>query len=153
MKTPQSHTIEVVKLRGEFTLIIRNKAGKIVERYSDKNLIVNVAKTSLARLLGGDGLNKNVSKIAFGTSATAPDVADTAITGAVVKAISGGEITFPEYNSVLFSWTLGLSEANGLAIAEFGLLSNDNTLFARKVRSVINKTSDLSFSGTWKIIF
>lgn len=142
---------EIVTLRGEFKLIVKNKSGKIIERYFDKNLIVNLAKTSLANLIGGTGTNKNITAIAFGTNGTAPDVADTAITGAVTKIISG--ITYPEFNSVLFPYSLGLSEGNGTAIAEFGLLSNDGTLFARKTRSVINKTSDLQFTGTWKIIF
>lgn len=153
MKKAHSHNVDVIAVRGEFTLIVRDAIGRIIEEYTDKNLIVNLAKTSLAALLGGNGANKNVSKIAFGTNGVAPDVADTVITGAVVKAIAGGSITYPEFNSVLFAYTLGLAEGNGLAIAEFGLLSNDNTLFARKTRSVINKTSDISFSGTWKIIF
>lgn len=151
MKRPDY--LEIVKVRGEFSLIVRNKRGQIVERYSDKNLIVNLAKSSLASLLGAGGSTKNINTIAFGTNGTAPDVADTVITGAVTKGISGGSITYPEFNSVQFAWTLGLSEGNGVAIAEFGLLSVDGTLFARKTRSVINKTADLSFSGTWKIIF
>ncbi len=143
---------EIVQLRGEFSLVVRNKKGKIIERYFDKNLIVNLAKTSLAHLLGEGGITKNITTIAFGTNGTAPDVSDTAITGAVTKSIAGS-ISYPEFNSVLFGYTLALSEANGLAIAEFGLLSADGTLFARKTRAVINKTSDIQFTGTWKIIF
>lgn len=142
----------MIQCRGEFSLVVRNKKGKIIERYFDKNLIVNLAKTTLASLIGGTGgATKNINTIAFGTNGTAPDVADTAITGAVTKGMSG--ITFPEFNSVLYSYSLGLTEGNGVAIAEFGLLSVDGTLFARKTRSVINKTSDLQFTGTWKIIF
>lgn len=148
MKKPD---VETVKVRGEFSLVVRNKRGRIVERYSGKNLIVNLAKSSLASLLGAGGSTKNINTIAFGTNGTAPDVADTVITGAVTKGMTG--ITYPEFNSVLFAWTLTTAEGNGTAIAEFGLLSVDGTLFARKTRSVINKTSDLSFSGTWKIIF
>src|SRR5690348_5673449 len=108
---------EIIQCRGEFVLVVRNKKGKIVERFAEKNLIVNLAKTSLASLIGGTGANKNINTIAFGTNGTAPDVADTAITGAVTKAM--GSITFPEFNSVLYSWSLGLAEANGVAIAEF----------------------------------
>lgn len=148
MKKPH---VETIKVRGEFTLVIRDKAGKLVERFSEKNLIVNLAKTTLATLLGAGGSTKNINTIAFGTSATAPDIADTTITGAVTKLVSS--VTYPEFNSVLFNWVLGLTEGNGVAIAEFGLLSVDGTLFARKTRSVINKTADLSFAGSWKIIF
>lgn len=151
MKTHKLQNVEIISLRGEFELTIKNALGKIIEKYCDKNLIVNVAKTSLAKLLAGDGANKNITKISFGTNAVAPDVADTDITGAFTKAI--GAISYPEYNSVLFNYSLGLAENNGMDIVEFGLVSNDNSLFARKTRSIITKTSDLQFSGTWKIIF
>ncbi len=148
MKKPD---VETIKVRGEFNLIIRDKTGKIVERYTDKNLIVNLAKTTMAALLGAGGVTKNINTIAFGTNATAPDISDTAIAGAVTKPVTS--VTYPEFNSVLFNWVLGLTEGNGVAIAEFGLLSVDGTLFARKTRAVINKTADLSFAGSWKIIF
>ncbi|MNC78397.1 hypothetical protein D3C75_1305980 [compost metagenome] len=52
-----------------------------------------------------------------------------------------------------FAFTLGESEANGLNIRELGLLCADETLFARKVRGLIEKTSDLSITGSWTIIF
>lgn len=41
----------------------------------------------------------------------------------------------------------------GLNIRELGLLCADGTLFARKVRGLIEKTSDLSITGSWTIIF
>lgn len=141
----------VPPMRGEFSLTVRNKAGEIVEEYVDKNLIVNLSKSSLARLLSGEGTGKQVTKIAFGTSSIAPDVADTVITNAVVKDLDG--FTYPEFNSVAFAWTLGYGDANGVNIVEFGLLSLDSSLFARKTRTAIAKTDDLLLTGTWKIVF
>lgn len=144
---------DFVTIKGEFTLFVHDKAGRIIEKYIDKNLIVNVAKTSMSKLVGGNGANKNITKIAFGTNGTAPDVADTIITGSVTKSISGGSITYPEFNSVQFAFTLDYADANGMSITEFGLLSNDDSLFARKTRSAIAKTVDIKFTGTWKITF
>lgn len=138
-------------LRGEFTLQIRDRSGKIIEEYVDKNLIVNGAKTALARLLDGSNNAKRVTKIAFGTSTTPPDIADTTITGAVIKNVTGA--TYPEFNSIQFSWVLDYLDANGMSIAEFGLLCDDGSLFARKTRTAIAKTNDLQLLGAWKIVF
>jgi len=45
-------------------------------------------------------------------------------------------------------------QANGLAIMEIGLFSEDDNLFARKVRSEpLNKTADLYIEGTWTITY
>lgn len=137
--------------RGEFSLVIRDKSGKIIETYVDKNLIVNGSKTAVARLLDGSNPNKRVTKIAFGTSNIAPDISDTVITNAVIKTLSGS--TYPEFNSIQFAWILDYAEGNGLSISEFGLLCEDTTLFARKTRTAIAKTADLQLTGVWKIVF
>jgi hypothetical protein len=147
-----AHCVDrVVPIRGEFSLTIRDRSGKIVEEYVDKNLIVNGSKTALARLLDGSNNAKRVTKIAFGTNATAPDISDTTITGAVIKNLTGS--TYPEFNSVQFSWVLDFLDAVGVNIAEFGLLCDDGSLFARKTRTAIAKTSDLQLQGAWKIVF
>lgn len=124
----------------------------LLERWDGKNLIVNGAKTQLAHLLGGDTTGRPVTKIGFGTNGAAPNVSNTALTGAFVK--NTGTATYPTSTQVQFPFTLLTSEANGLSIIEFGLLSTDNTLFSRRVRgSAIVKDNTISFSGTWTISF
>ncbi len=142
---------DVIIVKGEFSLVISDENGNIIEEFLDKNLVVNVGKDSLCHLLAGAGSGKQITKISFGTNGSGAALTDTVITGAFTKAL--GAVTYPEFNSVSFAWTLGLSENNGMAITEFGLMSNDLTLFARKVRSVINKTSSIQFDGVWKINF
>lgn len=141
----------VPNLRGEFELIITDLKGNVVEHYIDKNLIVNLGKTALALLLGSISTGRQINKIAFGTSNIAPDVADTVITDSISKSIDS--VSYPEFNSVAFAWTLDFAEGNGVAIAEFGLLSSDSTLFARKTRTAIAKDAGLKLTGSWKIIF
>ncbi len=52
------------------------------------------------------------------------------------------------------AFTLGLNDANGSLITEMGLLSGNDTLIARRVRTVgINKTSDFSPTLTWRLRF
>lgn len=138
---------------GRFVLAVRHK-GLLVPALcmDEKNLIVNGSKAIHAALLGGTVANNSVTKIAFGTNGTAPAGGDTALSGAFVKAVDG--VTYPTSSSVQFAFSLASAENNGMAILEFGLLTQGGALYARKVRSVaLNKDSDLSFSGTWTITF
>lgn len=135
------------------TLSLRVFQGlELIEHWHGENLIVDGAKGLLSSLLGGAVANKSVTKIGFGTNGTAPVGANTALTGAYVKAIDS--VSYPSTSSVRFNFSLSGAEANGLAIIEFGLLTADNTLFSRRVRSSpINKAADISFDGTWTIQF
>jgi hypothetical protein len=124
----------------------------LVEEYADHNLIVNGAKTAMARLIAGQAAGKNINRIAFGTNGNLPTPNDTAIASPFIKTISG--ISYPEYNQVEFAWSLATTESNGKAISEFGLLCADGTLFARKTRTLpLNKDSDFAIEGEWIIIF
>ena len=141
---------ETMDLRGELSVRVFED-GRLVEEWVDRNLIVNTGRNALASLLAGVTANKSITKIGFGTGTGAAAQADTALTGLVSKAI--GTITYPETGSVQFAWSLETSEGNGITISEFGLLTADNTLFARKVRGGIAKTSDIRLEGYWKILF
>jgi hypothetical protein len=138
-------------MRGIF--IMRTyRRGKLIEVYKDDNLIVNGAKDAAAHLLAGDGAGKHVSKIAFGTSGNIPTPDDTAVALPFVKNISG--VGYPALGNAEFRWHLPEPEANGKLIVEFGLLCDDGTLFARKVREkAIPKESDIALEGEWIIIF
>lgn len=140
---------DTLKVRGEFRVEII-KDGKVIETYFDPNVITVVGRTQLAHLLGADVASRSITKIGFGENTTAASSADTALSlSAFVKAT--GTVTYPTTTSVKFAFLLGTGDANGLNITEFGLICADNTLFARKVRSAIAKTSSISLSGTWEI--
>lgn len=143
---------ESINLKGVFILeIICARTGNIIESYEDRNLVVNNGRSAVMTLLGSASSTKQLTKLSVGTNGTAPNGSDTAITGAFTKSL--GAVTYPTISSVRFDWTLGAGEANGIAIREFGLLCTDNTLFARKVREVINKNSDIILNGNWTISF
>jgi hypothetical protein len=143
-------TTEQITLRGDFLLrVYRN--GELIEEQHEPNLIVNMAKDAMARLIGGDGINKQITHIGFGTNGVGPNPNDTALTSAYSKPIAA--VTYPATGQAAFAWTLGTSEANGKAITELGLLCEDSTLFSRKTRGAINKEADLSLDGVWTIIF
>ena len=79
---------DATPLRGEFTLSIR-KNGVEVEHYADHNMIMSSARDALARLLGGDGSGKTITHIGVGTDGSGPDPADTGLTSAFTKKLSG----------------------------------------------------------------
>jgi hypothetical protein len=150
---------DMVSLRGVFKMKVYKGEGEkreLIETFEDDNLIVDLARTTMAHLIAGDVTNRQMKFISFGTNGTAPTVDDTAITNPYTKNL--GVIITPNLNNtvnqVTFEWNLTTSEANGLAIMEFGMLTADGKLFCRRTRTTpINKQSDISLEGTWTIIF
>lgn len=141
-----------MQIKGIFRLSVFDAhSGKLLEEYEDRNLVVNGGRTAVTKLLGGDVTNRSITKISFGTNGTAPAAADNAITSAFTKSL--GTVSYPTISSVKFDWTLETNENNGMSIREFGLLCNDNTLFARKTREVISKNADTRLVGSWEITF
>jgi hypothetical protein len=148
----QINITERCPIKGMFELMVRRK-GVLIEHDLDHNMIVNTARTNMAKLIAGEGTNRAITKIVFGTNSTTPTANDTAITNPVTKAVSG--FTYPTPTSVQFSFNLTGAEAGSISIAEFGLQCADGTLFARKTRNgkVIEMDDDLELSGYWTILF
>jgi len=143
------------ELRGILECKVYRHAGgdkELVDEFIEKNLIVNGARNQMARLIAGEFAGRSIAKIAFGTGNAAPAVEDVGLTGAFVKDVSG--FAFPSMGQVTISWELLTTENNGMAILEFGLVCDDDTLFSRRVRAnPIHKESDISIEGLWTIIF
>jgi hypothetical protein len=150
-KNSGTQFIEKAALRGRLCYTVF-KNGVPVEKFEDNNLIVNGARLQMAHLIAGDVEDRSIASIAVGTEGTTPDVEDTEITDAFIKSVDGFE--YPANGQVQINWKLLVSEANGKAIREFGLLTTNGTLFARRIRTnPIYKESDISIEGEWIIIF
>lgn len=98
-------------------------------------------------------------RFGIGTGITAAKVTDVALEAPI--ALNSGQTTGP-VDSIDFlsafvvrvAFTLGHADANGFAITEQGLFSGNQSLLARRVRSVaINKTSDFAPTLTWRLRF
>jgi hypothetical protein len=140
-----------VRPKGIFELRVL-RSGIVIEEYRDHNLIVSGAFFQMARLVAGDVSGRSVTKIGFGTGGSDPAVTDTALTNGYLRAVSAYE--YPQDGQVQISWVLPTNEGNGMKILEFGLFTQDGTLFARKIREeAIPKESDISLEGSWTIIF
>jgi hypothetical protein len=141
---------EHINVRGEVHLRVF-EGEELVQDFSDKNLVVTLGRTNIAKLLGGDAAGKKITSFKAGTSGTAPTSADTAITSPFSKAITSA--TYPAAGQVQFNFSIETSEANGMTIQEFGLFNEDGSMFARKTWGAIAKTNSIRIVGTWKIIF
>lgn len=148
--------MDKIRIKGEFLMNafkIVNGEKRLFETYKDDNLIVDSGRYALCRLLANNGYtNYYVNKIAFGEGTVAPVAGDTDLTvGYFRKNII--DYLHTGSNIITFNWELLATEGNGLAIAEYGLYTNGDYLFARKIRSVINKADDIILEGSWKITF
>jgi hypothetical protein len=150
-KKTQIKFSEMPFLRGRlYYTVYRN--GVPVESFADSNLIVNTARLQMAHLVAGDVTGRSINRIAVGTNGDVPLLADTEITKAFIKKVDGFE--YPAIDRVKINWKILQAEANGMAIREFGLLTENGALFARRIRdSPLNKESDISIEGEWVIIF
>jgi len=94
-----------------------------------------------------------------GTGTRPAKTTDVALQAPVALASSAytGPIDSIDFLSAFVArvaFTLGLADANGSLITEMGLFSGNNTLIARRVRTVgISKTSDFAPTLTWRIRF
>lgn len=154
---------------GVLSVVVQGIKGQVVPEFSGSNQIVALHRDVMARLLGGDFLGRSVKYIALGDNTALATPGDTTIGSLTVKDLQTGanapggsiqaymkeidSIQFPGDGQVSFIWELGYDEANGLSVCDYGLVTGDNTLIARKARGTIEKTSEISIHGTWTLIW
>lgn len=140
-----------LELRGDVVIELYDRENNLIERRERKNLILNAARDSMARLIAAANPSYLVTTFGVGTGTAAPTPTDSALTSPFTKALDG--VTFPSMGKAVFAWSLDYSEANGKAITEYALINAGGQLFSRLVQPVINKTSAFRLAATWSIQF
>ncbi len=142
---------ENIIAKGTVFLQVWNANGELIEEITHNNLVVNTGRQALASLLGSADPDKRVNQIGFGSSGTPVSGSD----GTLFSQVFSKTVNAVTYSgtSVIFDYSLELAEANGETIREFGLYTDDATLFSRITRNAINKTADIRLTGTWTITF
>jgi hypothetical protein len=127
--------------------------GRLIEHTRDANMIVVGSKFMHAQLLGGAVAGNSVTQVGFGSTTIAAAGGNTALSvDAYIKPVDG--IDYPASNQVAFGISLGAFEANGLLLAEYGLLSDVGTLYARLVRAApMVKDASIVINSTWTVTF
>ena len=141
------------------------------------NLVVNLARQTIANLIGGRDLSEVspvkdwvVNKVSFGTYDEAPRFTDASLSPQFVDGqFAGGEneiiidpiegnkkkgihaVDWPAPYIVRFEIILLEGEANGYTIRELGLWTENETLFARKATIGISKSDTFGLSFLWRV--
>jgi hypothetical protein len=97
---------------GVVTVTVRDLAGRIVERETFPNLIVNTGLNLMRDALGGYVTDAQIHYVAIGTSATAPAVTDTQLVTSRSNTVGTGQVQ-------TIMW-LGPADSVGTVIAEVG---------------------------------
>lgn len=144
-----SYKDTVKPCKGEFRIDVI-KDGKLVEEISDHNLVVDVARQRLAELAAGTS-DKFITQIGCGSGSTPEGAEDTALQDQQLFPLTGVTV---EERDAKFSFIIDNSQANGMAIHEFGLFCSDGLMFTHRVRDgVIEKKSDIQLKGYWILHF
>ena len=154
--------------QGQLFYAVRRN-GVVVETFSEKNMIMTNGRIAIARLFAG-GIGGEGAFVGVGSSNEPPAPDQEGLTDEVKVPIASvafanaevvnGVVTWPESveptPNVRFNFLFGTGDANGLSIREFGLFTEDGTMFARRIRTgngAIAKDSDIEVEGYWIIRF
>lgn len=129
------------------------QSGVLIEDIRLSNLIVAGSKLIHAQLLGGIVAGNSVAQVGFGSNPLAAALGNTSLSvDAYIKAIDS--ISYPTPNQVAFAISLAAVEANGLVLAEYGLLTSSGALYSRLVRAApLVKDASITLQSTWVITF
>lgn len=132
--------------------VIRDK--KIIDKFDDHNLVVDVGRKRLAALAAGkvgSYTESYISHIGLGSGSTAETVNDTALENQQLFPLTSIEV---DGRDVKCNFFIANDEAVGLAIHELGLFCADGTMFSHRVRQgIIEKYEDIEVRGYWVLHF
>ena len=137
------------KWKGELHVIIRDSLTyEVINEFIHRNLIVDAGYAAATQSLAGVA-GAAITSVQVGTSTTQPAPSDTAITGAVQIPVES--VGYPDF-AARFNFSIDANTANGMSIAEWGLITQDGRLFSRIVRDeIIAKTDAIEILGAWTI--
>ena len=138
---------QILKIKGEYEVqLIDCYTGKILERETGSNLILNTGKERVAKLINGVS-TADFGYIAIGTGTTAPTVTDVALETEVTRALADGSGgTYEASYKAIFEKTFTFGSAESYAITEAGVgdsaQASGDTLLDRLTFSNKNVDSD-----------
>lgn len=140
-----------ISVSGRLKLRIEHLDGS-VEHYDQRNMLMAYTVQRLIDTITTSEPDTDfIAQIGYGEGTTASTPDDSALTNAFVKNLSSLDTTTPGVITATF--TLESGEGNGLSISEFGLLTTDDNLVARRTRDAIAKVEGVRIDGTWTITF
>ena len=141
---------KILSLQGYFRVNVFNREGQIINVLEDNNLVVISGRTVMSILLAEADSNKKITKLAFANDVSEEDEELTDLANKHIITLDG--YTYPNDTAVKFNWSLGFGDYNNNVITNYGLYTEDETLFAMKVRPEITKDEFIALEGEWTIL-
>ena len=143
-----------MKVKGQLKLEVYKHdphGGKaLVDEFTGENLVTLSGAQIISYLMAGEPGNHVITKVGIGENDSYPDITDNSLQNGELTALGG--YAFLEPTVIQWYFDIGVTVGNGLDVAEFGLYSEDEQLFARKIRTpAIEKDSSVSLRGYWTI--
>jgi len=142
---------EKIGLRGDITLTLRDKYGRIKDQRKIRNLIVDSGYDFVCDVMGNSTQPADMGYIAIGQGTTAFTAGDTALYNESTRKANSYSHTAgtKTYESVS---TFNAGEGTG-SITESGLFNDSTagTMLCAQTFSVINKGANDSLEVTWRI--
>jgi hypothetical protein len=111
-------------------------------------MLLDAGNENVQDLLAGFTTGKKISKIGVGTSSTPVTSADTALTGAVIKAVTGEN----HLGGGIIQFTATIEAGDpAMTIQEVGLYNDDNVLCHRKVITARAKGAGVSYVVNYNV--
>lgn len=149
---------EMLRPRGIFELLVKDKHGRIKEVRLSRNLVTNAGFAGIASRINGAGSEAVATYLAVGTGTTAAAAGDTALqteitdSGLARVSATASRVTTTVTNDTA-QLTTTFSVTGTKAVTEAGYLNaaSSGTLFARSVFSAVNVVNGDSLQLTYKI--
>jgi hypothetical protein len=144
---------ENLKLSGQLSIVLKDKAGNIKDQREVKNLVVNAGLAYIASRMTGTAKSV-MSHMALGSGTTSPAAADTDL-GSILgsrEALDSTTISGTNDEKVVYVSSFEAGDATG-AVTEAGIFNaaSGGDMLCRTVFSVVNKAADDTMSVTWTI--
>jgi len=144
---------ENLKLSGQLSIVLKDKAGNIKDERKVKNLVVNKGLEYIASRM--KDASKNVMShmaLGSGTTAAAASQTDLVTLLGAREALDSTTISGSNNEKVVYVSAFEAGDATG-AVTEAGIFnaSTSGDMLCRTVFSVVNKAADDTMSVTWTI--
>ena len=141
---------ENLKLKGDVSIVLKDKNGKVKEERSIKNLIVTAGLGFIASRMAGTG-DAVMSHMGLGSGTTAAAAGQTDLVS-ILGSREALDSSTVVSNTVAYVSSFEAGDATG-AITEAGIFnaSSSGSMLCRTVFDVVNKAADDTLSVTWTI--
>lgn len=139
-----------LKLRGDLSIVVKDKNGNVKVERKEKNLIVNTGLAFICSRMT-DAADSVMSHMAVGSDNSTPTATDTDL-GSILGVREALDSTVHSDNTVTYVSSFESGEGTG-AVTEAGIFNaiSAGTMLCRTTFSVVNKGADDSMVITWTI--